>query len=99
MWMPVEIWEAGDEVDKARSSRSRDVRGEKVLEVDVEVDVEAEAEDEDVEMEREGYGIRDAFERVWMSWEKIASVVQNKRQRTEVKELHNGHDNEHGGDL
>lgn len=94
IWIPVEFWDEGEDVDIRRGSGSGNVGGAKALELELEL--EPELEDEDVEMEMEVYGIRDVLERVWRKAEQIGLVVQRKKQPMEkVKEL----DNRHDGDL
>lgn len=90
MWIPVEFWDDGDEVDEKRGWRRADVRRGRALEA------ELGEEDADVEMEMEVYGIRDVLEGWWRRLEKVGLVVQRKFWELEkFKELDDGHD----GDL
>lgn len=90
MWIPVGIWDGGDEVDGERGREVGDVRGGKGLVLGLEDGVEG------VEGDGGVFGVRDVVERVWKRLEKIGLVVQRGRHRVDkVKELDGGHD----GDL
>ncbi|KAF6220867.1 hypothetical protein HO133_002547 [Letharia lupina] len=102
MWIPVGIWDGGDEVDGGRGREIGDVRGGEGLVLGLEDGVEGVEGDggvfgvEGVEGDGGVFGVRDVVERVWKRLEKIGLVVQRGRHRVDkVKELDGGHD----GDL